>query len=130
MTKTKAKPATSRPPARISTWQFAAAVLLVLTAAADAAYLLHAEWAHFGNPDMGSMAIAAGVLGAALCGTYSLFTRQPGEQLAMASLALVCVAAAHGVLLSGRLNYRAPCEAGQYECARTGLNRTMVAYHR
>jgi hypothetical protein len=128
--KSKSKPAVSRAPARISTWQFAAAVLLVLTAAADAAYLLHAEWAHFGNPDMGSMAIAAGVLGAALCGTYSLFTRQPGEQLAMASLALVCVAAAHGVLLSGRLNYRAPCEAGQYECARTGLNRTMVAYHR
>lgn len=130
MKKSKSKPAVSRAPARISTWQFAAAVLLVLTAAADAAYLLHAEWAHFGNPDMGSMAIAAGVLGAALCGTYSLFTRQPGEQLAMASLALVCVAAAHGVLLSGRLNYRAPCEAGQYECARTGLNRTMVAYHR
>lgn len=128
MKKTKSKPAPSRTPARISTWQFAAAILLVLAAAADAAYLLYAEWQHFANPDMGSMAIAAGALGAALCGTYALFTRIPGEQLAMASLALLCVVAAHLVLASGRLNYRAPCEAGQYECARTGLHRTSVRY--
>ena len=103
-------------------------MLIVLAAAADAAYLLYAEWQHFGNPDMGSLAIAAAVLGAALCGAYSLFTRQPGEQLAMACLALLCVAAVHLVLQSGRLNYRAPCEAGQFECARMGLHRTSARY--
>ena len=128
MKKTQAKPAASRAPARRFTWQFAAAILLVLAAAADAAFLLYAEWQHFANPDMGSMVIAAAVLGAALCGTYSLFTRRPGEQLAMACLALLCVLAAHLVLQSGRLNYRAPCEAGQFECARTGLHRTSVRY--
>ena len=103
-------------------------MLLVLAAAADAAFLLSAEWQHFANPDMGSMVIAAAVLGAALCGTYSLFTRQPGEQLAMACLALFCVVAAHLALQSGRLNYRAPCVAGQFECARMGLHRTSVRY--
>ena len=109
-------------------WQFAVAILVLLAAVADAAFLLYAEWQHFANPDMGSMVIAAAVLGAALCGTYSLFTRHPGEKLAMACLALLCVVAAHLVLQSGRLNYRAPCVAGQFECARMGLHRTSVRY--
>jgi len=128
LNKTQAKPATRRAPARGSTWQFAVAILLLPVTVADAVYLLYAEWQHFANPDMGTMVIAAAVLGAALCASYSLYTRQPGEQLAMACLALLCVATAHLVLQSGRLNYRAPCEAGQFECARIGLHRTSVRY--
>lgn len=103
-------------------------MLLLPVTVADAVYLLYAEWQYFANPDLGSMVIAAAVLGAALCASYSLFTRHPGEQLAMACLALFCVVAAHLVLQSGRLNYRAPCEAGQFECARNGLHRTSVRY--
>lgn len=102
------------------------AILIVLAMVADAAFLLYAEWKHFGNPDMGSMVIAATVIGAALCGAYSLFTSHRREKVAMALLGLLCVVAAHLLLQSGRLNYRAPCEAGQFECARTGLHRTSV----
>lgn len=126
--KNKAKPAAGRSSAPGSTWQSAVAILIVLATVADAAFLLYSEWQHFGNPDMGSMLIAAAVLGAALCSAYSLFTRQRSEKLAMALLGLFCVVAAHLVLQSGRLNYRAPCEAGKFECARTGLHRTSVRF--
>lgn len=111
-------------------WQLGLTILIVLVAVADAAYLLFVEWKHFSNPDMGSLAIAAAVLSLALCGPYALFTRRPGEALAVALLGLACTLGTHWLLHAGRLNYRAPCEAGQYECARTGLNRTMVRYKR
>lgn len=126
--KNKAKPAAGRATAPGSTWQSAVAILVVLATIADAAFLLYSEWQHFGNPDMGSLLIAAAVLGAALCGAYSLFTRQRSEKAAMALLGLCCVVVAHLVLQSGRLNYRAPCEAGKFECARTGLHRTSVRF--
>jgi hypothetical protein len=113
-----------------TTWQSALAILIVLGAAADAAWLLYAEWSHFGNPDMGSLVIAAAALSLALCAPYALFTRRPNEALAVALLGLACTLGAHALLYSGRLNYRAPCEAGQFECARTGFNRTMVRYPR
>jgi hypothetical protein len=111
-------------------WQTVLAVLIVLVAVADAAYLLFAEWKHFSNPDMGTLAIAAAVLSLALCAPYALFTRRSGEALAVALLGLACTLGTHWLLHAGRLNYRAPCEAGQYECARTSLNRTMVRYKR
>ncbi len=111
-----------------TTWPSALAILLVLAVTADAAYLLYEEWAHFSNPDLGTLFIAAAVTSLALCGPYSLLTRQPYQSLAMALLALACVGGAHALLYSGRLDYRAPCEAGQYECARKGLNRTMTPY--
>lgn len=111
-----------------TTWQSALAILLVLAVAADAAYLLYSEWEHFSNPDLGTLFIAAAVAGLALCGPYSLLTRRPNEALATALLALACVGGTHALLASGRLDYRAPCEGGQYECARKGLNRTMTPY--
>lgn len=113
-----------------TTWQSALAILIVLGAAADAAYLLFAEWKHFANPDMGSLVIAAAALSLALCAPYALFTRRPNEALAVALLGLACTLGAHWLLHAGHLNYRAPCEAGQFECARTGLNRTMARYNR
>lgn len=128
--KNKGKPATGPTARPGTTWQWALALLIVLAATADAAYLLYAEWKHFSNPDMGSLVIAAAALSLALCVPYALFTRRPNEALAVALLGLACALGAHGLLYSGRLNYRAPCEAGQFECARTGLNRTMVRYHR
>jgi hypothetical protein len=120
----------SRTAAPGAIWQTILAILIVLVATADAAYLLFAEWKHFSNPDMGSLVIAAAVLSLALCAPYALFTRRPGEALAVALLGLACTLGTHWLLQAGRLNYRAPCEAGQYECARTGLNRTMVRYKR
>ena len=130
MSNNKGKSAAGRSAAPGTTWQSALAILLALIATADAAYLLYAEWAHFPNPDMGSLVIAAAAISVGLCAPYSVFTRQPKEALGLALLALCCAAGAHLLLQSGRLNYRAPCEAGQYECARTGLHRTMVRYHR
>jgi hypothetical protein len=126
----KNRPATGRTAAPGTTWQWALSLLLVLAAAADAAYLLYAEWPHFSNPDMGSLFIAAAVLSLALCAPYALLTRRPNEGLGVALLGLACTLGAHAVLYAGALNYRAPCEHGQYECARSGLNRTMVRYHR
>ena len=111
-----------------TTWPSALAILLVLAVTADAAYLLYEEWAHFANPDLGTLFIAAAVASLALCGPYSLLTRRPYQSLAMALLALACVGGTHALLYSGRLDYRAPCEAGQYECARKALNRTMTPY--
>lgn len=131
MSKDKKKSASQgRTAAPGAIWQLGLVILIVLVAVADAAYLLFAEWKHFSNPDMGSLAIAAAVLSLALCGPYALFTRRPGEALAVALLGLACTLGTHWLLHAGRLNYRAPCEAGQYECARTGLNRTMVRYKR
>lgn len=111
-----------------TTWPSALAILLVLAVMADAAYLLYAEWRHFSNPDMGTLVIAAALASLALCAPYSFFSRLPREALVTALLALACVAGAHALLLSGRLDYRAPCEDGLYECARKGLNRTMTRY--
>ena len=111
-----------------TTWPSALAILLVLALTVDAAYLLYAEWRHFRNPDMGTLVIAVALVSLALCGPYSLFTRCPREALVTALLALACVAGAHALLLSGHLDYRAPCEDGLYECARKGLNRTMTRY--
>lgn len=131
MSKDKKKVDTqSRTAAPGAIWQTLLAILIVPVAAADAAYLLFAEWKHFSNPDMGSLLIAAAVLSLALCAPYALFARRPGEALAVALLGLACTLGTHWLLHAGRLNYRAPCEAGQYECARTGLNRTMVRYKR
>lgn len=113
-----------------SGWTSVLVLLIVLVAAADAAYLLFSEWKHFGNPDMGSMVIAAAALSLALCAPYALFTPRPREALAVALLGLACTLGAHGLLAAGRLNYRAPCEDGLSECARTGLHRTMVRYIR
>lgn len=111
-----------------TTWPSALAILLVLAVMADAAYLLYAEWRHFSNPDMGTLVIAAALASLALCAPYSFFSHRPREALVTALLALACVAGAHALLLSGRLDYRAPCEDGLYECARKGLNRTMTRY--
>lgn len=111
-----------------NTWPSALAILLVLAVTADAAYLLYEEWPHFSNPDLGTLFIAGAIASLALCGPYSLLSRQRYQSLAMALLALACVGGAHALLWSGRLDYRAPCEAGQYECARKGLNRTMTPY--
>jgi hypothetical protein len=111
-----------------TTWPSALAILLVLALSVDAAYLLYAEWRHFSHPDMGTLVIAVALASLALCAPYSLFTRRPREALVTALLALACVAGAHALLLSGRLDYRAPCEDGQYECARKGLHRTMTRY--
>ena len=111
-----------------TTWPSALAILLVLAVTADAAYLLYAEWQHFNNPDMGTLVIAAALASLALCAPYSLFTHHPREALVTALLTLACVAGAHALLLSGGLDYRAPCEDGQYECARKGLHRTMTRY--
>jgi FlaA1/EpsC-like NDP-sugar epimerase len=111
-----------------TTWPSALAILLVLAVMADAAYLLYTEWRHFSNPDMGTLVIAAALASLALCAPYSFFSRHPREALVTALLALACVAGAHALLLSGRLDYRAPCEDGLYECARKGLNRTMTRY--
>jgi hypothetical protein len=130
MGKNKGKPAAGPTAAPGTTWQSAVAILLVLAAAADAGYLLYAEWKHFSNPDMGSLVIAAAAFSLALCAPYALFARRPNEALAVALLGLACTLGAHGLLYSGRLNYRAPCEAGQFECARTGLQRTMVRFNR
>lgn len=111
-----------------TTWPSALAILLVLAVTADAAYLLYAEWRHFSNPDLGTLVIAAALASLALCAPYSLFTHHPREALVTALLTLACVAGAHALLLSGSLDYRAPCEHGQYECARKGLHRTMTRY--